>query len=99
MMLDPVSDGLLVRDPSVSRMSLKSSLMFRGCGLDGTVPFVSGSVSRSSFGLFCLTPSYRIVWVIFLFFKDFTYLFFREVGREGEGEGGKHQYVRDTWMG
>ena len=64
MMLDPVSDGLLVRDPSVSRMSLKSSLMFRGCGLDGTVPFVSGSVSRSSFGLFYFTRAFRIVSVV-----------------------------------
>ena len=27
------------------------------------------------------------------FFKDFTYLFFRERGREGEREGEKHQHV------
>ena len=30
---------------------------------------------------------------IYLFLKDFIYLFFRERGREGEREGEKHQHV------
>ena len=36
----------------------------------------------------------KICIILFSFFKDFIYLFiFRERGREGEREGGKHQYV------
>ena len=53
-------------------------------------------ISTCNYYSFFILSLQNLVCILFYFFKDFSYLLFRERGREGEREVEKHQCATDT---
>ena len=56
-------------------------------------------IGNSALALFRRREGERTSWGIFYFFFKILFIYFREMGREGEREGEKQRCARDTSIG